>query len=408
LEYVFDDGLISVYDMDHEQKLVKTISLPQTEAGIRGATVSPLTHRLFISYGGDGGAHGNGSVLAYDLLADRVVWTDHLKTGIDSGQVSPDGKRLYMPTGENTSSGIWNVLDTSDGAVIGKIRAWRPTLTGALLIGVALIAAAAAIWMTLRRRRFTVVAYAAVALVGCAVLYLAGSRAISSIKAFRAGAGAHNTVVSNNGRYVYLGGRNHNYLDVYDTTTGRVRGIGPLKNGVRPFTVNGSNTIAFTTATGFDGFQVSSITTGKVLFTVSFGTIPSGFPYSTASHGASLSPDEKQLYVIDAVNKAVRVYDVSRVSEGVAPTRLAVIPVAGLSGNESPCAYDCGRDGWLQHSLDGRFVYVGDSGEVIDTATRKVLTTLTTLANTRKSLEIDWAGGVPIATSGRTGVGHVG
>jgi hypothetical protein len=104
----------------------------------------------------------------------------------------------------------------------------------------------------------------------------------------------------------------------------------------------------------------------------------------------------------------VQVYDVSRVAQGVAPTRLASIPVAGWNGAEHPCAYDCAQDGWLQHSLDGRFVYVGDSGEVIETATRRVLTLLPTLANTRKSLEIDWRGGVPVATSGRLGVGRVG
>jgi WD40 repeat protein len=345
LEYVFVDGLVSVYDMDEGQKLIKTIPLPQTDAGIRGVTVAPSTHMLFVSYGGDGGGNGNGSVLAYDLVAEKVVWAVHLSSGIDSGAVSPDGRRLYMPTGENTSSGIWNILDTSSGALIGTIQG---------------------------------------------------------------GAGAHNTIASNDGRYVYLGGRNHNYLEVYETSTGQVRSIGPLQSGVRPFTVNASNTLAFTTATEFDGFQVSSITTGKVLFTVSFGSVPKGFPFSAPSHGASLSPDEKQLYVIDAVNKEVRVYDVSRVSEGVAPTQIGVVPVAGLSGTESPCAYDCPQDGWLQHSLDGRFVYVGDSGEVIDTATRKVLTTLPALANTRKSLEIDWQNGVPIATGGRTGVGYVG
>ena len=134
------------------------------------------------------------------------------------------------------------------------------------------------------------------------------------IKAFRTGDGAHNTIVSNDGRYVYLGGRYHNYLNVYNTTNGHVRGIGPLQGGVRPFTVNRSNTLAFTTATGLDGFQVSSITTGKVLFTISFGTVPDGFPFSAPSHGVSLSPDEKQLYVIDSVNKEVHVYDVSGVS----------------------------------------------------------------------------------------------
>jgi DNA-binding beta-propeller fold protein YncE len=348
LEYVFTDGhngVISVYNMDQGQALVKTISLPQINVGIRGVTVSPAKHLLFISYGGDGGGNGTGSVLAYDLVAEKVLWSVHLNTGIDSGAVSPDGTRLYMPTGENTSSGVWNILDTSNGAVIGTIQG---------------------------------------------------------------GEGPHNTIVSADGRYVYMGGRNHNYLEVYDTTKGQVRSIGPLESGVRPFTVNSSNTLAFTTATGFDGFQVSSVTSGKVLFTVPFAAFPSGFPFTTASHGISLSPDEKQLYVIDAVNRQVRVYDVSRVSQGVAPALLGVIGVSGLNGSENTCAYDCGRDGWLQHSVDGRFVYVGDSGEVIETATRKVITVLPTLANTRKSLEIDWANGVPVATSGRTGVGHPG
>jgi hypothetical protein len=343
-EYVFDDSTIYVYDMDRSQQLVKTISLPQTEAGVRGVTVSPSKHLLFISYGGDGLGY-TGSVLAYDLVAERVVWTVHLNTGIDSGQVSPDGSRLYMPTGENTPSGVWNILDTASGAVVGTING---------------------------------------------------------------GSGAHNTIASNDGSYVYLGGREYNYLDVYETATGKVRGIGPLVSGVRPFTVNAANTLAFTTATGFDGFQVSSITTGKVMFTVTFRSVPPGFPITAPSHGASLSPDERELYVIDSPSKAVRVYNVARVAEGVAPTQVAVIPVSGLSGTETPCAYDCGRGGWLQHSLDGRFVYVGDSGEVIDTASHQVVATLAPLANTKKSLEIDWSGGVPIATSGRTGVGYGG
>jgi DNA-binding beta-propeller fold protein YncE len=172
--------------------------------------------------------------------------------------------------------------------------------------------------------------------------------------------------------------------------------------------VNGSNTLAFTTATEIDGFQVSSLTTGKPLFTVSFAPFPSGYQFSTASHGIALTPDEKQAYVIDTINKEVRVYDVSRVAEGVAPTQLGVVPVAGLSGTESPCAYDCGRGGWIQASIDGRFMFVGDSGEVIETATRKVLASIPTLLNTKVSIEVEWANGVPVATSTRSGVGKVG
>jgi len=331
--------------MDDEYKLVKTISLPQTDSGIRGVSVAPAQHLLLISYGGDGGSFGGGSVLAYNLVEERVVWTVNISAGIDSGAVSPDGAKLYEPTGENNSSGVWNILSTANGAVLGTIQG---------------------------------------------------------------GSGAHNTVVSNNGRYVYLGNRGTNDLGVYDATTGEVHNVGPLKGTVRPFTVNGSNTLAFTTATEFDGFQVSSITTGKVLFTTSFGAIPGGFPFSAPSHGIGLSPDEKEVYVIDSVNKEVRFYSVSEVAKGVAPTLLGVAPVTGLSGEEEDCAYDCTRGGWIQRSIDGRFVFVGDSGEVIETATRKVVTHLPTLLNTKKSLEIEWAGGVPVASSERTGVGQEG
>ncbi|HEV2943973.1 MAG TPA: hypothetical protein VGX26_02520, partial [Solirubrobacteraceae bacterium] len=104
LEYVVQDGVTSVYDMDHEYKLLKTISLPSTEDQIRGVTVAPSTHLMFIPHGGDGPVNGsgNGSVLAYDLVTEKPVWDVKLSTGIDSGQVSPDATKLYIPTGENT------------------------------------------------------------------------------------------------------------------------------------------------------------------------------------------------------------------------------------------------------------------------------------------------------------------
>jgi Ig domain of plant-specific actin-binding protein len=343
LEYVLQDGTTYVYEMDNGYRLAKTISLSQAKSGIRGVMVSPASHLMFISFGGDGGPNGNGSVLAYDLVTSKVVWEVHLSSGIDSGQVSPDGSKIYMPTGELTESGTWDVMSTQTGKVTGTIAG---------------------------------------------------------------GAGPHNTVVSPDGRYVYLGGRNYNYLDVYETATGAIKKLGPLVGTVRPLTANGKNTLAFTTATAFDGFQVSSVSSGKVLFTVSFGEVPGGFPYSAPSHGISLSPDGHRLSVLDTVHKQVQFWDVSRVAEGVAPSQIGVVGVSGLSGEASPCAYDCGRSGWLQPSTDGTLLFVGDSGDVIDTRTRKVITTLSTLLNTKKSIEVDWQGGVPVATSTRTGVSY--
>ena len=75
--------------------------------------------------------------------------------------------------------------------------------------------------------------------------------------------------------------------------------------------------------------------------------MPGGFPYTAPSHGISLSPDERTVYVLDTPHKLVQFYDVSRVGEGVAPAPIATVPVSGLSGEESPCTYDCGRGGWL-------------------------------------------------------------
>jgi DNA-binding beta-propeller fold protein YncE len=346
-EYVFPDGSIYVYDMDAGQRLVAHVELPMAR-GVRGVVASPRTHTLYISYGGDGGGNGNGSMLAYDLLAGRVLWQHSYSTGIDSMAISPDGSRIYMPIGELSSGGEWLVLDGRDGHVVTTIQG---------------------------------------------------------------GNGPHNTIVSLNGRHVYLGGRNHEYLEVADTRTNRVfRNIGPLRSGVRPFTVNGRETLAYTTATGFLGFQVSSITSGRVLYTQpipGFSWSPSKFAESAPSHGISLSPNERQVWVIDAPNSYVHAFDVSRVPSGP-PRLIANIALPHpMTGQEDPCKYDCARDGWLQHSRNGRFVYIGDSGDVIDTRTFRPVAFLPALRQTRKMLEIDWRGGVPIATTSRYGLGYV-
>jgi hypothetical protein len=77
-----------------------------------------------------------------------------------------------------------------------------------------------------------------------------------------------------------------------------------------------------------------------------------------------------------------------------------------MTGQEDPCKYDCARDGWLQHSRNGRFVYVGDSGDVIDMRTHRVSAFLPALRNSRYLLEVDWRGGVPLRTSTRSGIGR--
>ena len=344
--YVFPDQTVYVYDMDNNFQLIKQISLPMTNGG-RGMIVDPAGGYLYLSYNGDGGVHGNGSLLKYDLVNDKLLWTQNYPFGIDSGAITPDGKTIYMPDGEAAYDGTWHILNASDGSVKGSI--------------------------------FTVT-----------------------------GNAAHNTIVGFTGQKVYMGGLNNSNFFVASTSTNKVtEQIGPLKGGVRPFTINGTESLVFTTHTGFLGFQVSNLNTGKILYTVPVNgfTAPPG---STSSHGITISPDEKELYLIDTPNSYVHVFDISKLPNA-APTQVANIQLQpALGGTENPCLYDCTKEGWLLHVADGRYVVVGDSGDIIDTTTRTIAYNLPTVNNTRKFLEIDWQNGLPIFTTSREGMGYVG
>jgi DNA-binding beta-propeller fold protein YncE len=344
-EYVVPDRQIAVYDIDQGHRLVARWSVPEAHA-LRGVAVSPSTRMLYLSVGGNGGRSGTGALLAYDLLRNRLLWERSFPTGTDSLAITPDGRTLYLPTGERTNDDVWYVVDAGTGLVRSEIHA---------------------------------------------------------------GPGPHNTIVSPDGRRVYLGPRNSRYLDVASTRTNRlIRRIGPLLPGVRPFTINGRQTLAYTTATGFLGFQVSSIRTGRVLYTVPIRGLRQGRPLGTPSHGISLSPDSRELYVIDVPNSSLHVFDVSRVPRRP-PKHVADIRLRHtMDGKEQPCGGDCGRAGWLQHSLDGRYVYVGDSGDVIDTRTDRVAAFLPALRNSRYQFELDWRGNVPVQTSSRSGIGRLG
>jgi DNA-binding beta-propeller fold protein YncE len=118
--YVFPDRTLYVYDMDNNFQLVKQISLPMTDGG-RGMIADPASGSLYLSYHGDGGIHGTGSLLKYDLINDRIVWSKDYPFGIDSGAITPDGKTIYMPDGEAAYDGTWHTINTSDGSVTGSV-----------------------------------------------------------------------------------------------------------------------------------------------------------------------------------------------------------------------------------------------------------------------------------------------
>ncbi|HEY5005569.1 MAG TPA: hypothetical protein VII61_20575 [Ktedonobacteraceae bacterium] len=344
--YVVDDGTIYVYDIDNNHTLVKQIPIP--EKGKRGLVVAPNQGLLYISECGTGNCSGShGSLLAYDLVHDVVAWIANYTFGVDQMAITPDGSTIYMPHGSDASDGTYSILDASDGKVTGSIHT---------------------------------------------------------------GTNGHNTIVSLDGTQVYLAGytgSNYNYAHVVDPTTNQVTlNAGPTINGVRPFTINGTHTLMFTTSTDTCGFQVLSLTTGSVLYTIPFSGSCSWTASNAPSHGISLSPDEKRVYVMDAPLDQVEVYDVSGLPSS-APVFVARVPLTSISGYSNPCQSYCEREGWVLNDLSGRYLYIADTGNVVSTSTLSIVATLAPLQNTRMLAEIDWTNGTTSATSTRFGIGRV-
>jgi DNA-binding beta-propeller fold protein YncE len=173
--------------------------------------------------------------------------------------------------------------------------------------------------------------------------------------------GSHNTIYSGDGSRVYLAGLKSPYLSVADAGTRQVISrVGPFSNVIRPFTVNGSGTLAFVNVNGLLGFEVGDIRTGKKLCHVEVQGYNKGpvKRHGCPSHGIALSPNERELWLADCANSAIHVFD----GTVMPPKQITTVK-----------ARDC--VGWVSFSMDGRVAY-SSTGEIIDAKTKKVVAAL--------------------------------
>src|SRR4051812_44036497 len=77
---------------------------------------------------------------------------------------------------------------------------------------------------------------------------------------------AHNTIYGPSGNFVYLDDIASPWVYIADAKTNSlVNKIGPFGNFVRPFTINGKETLVYATIDSLLGFEVGDIKTGKKL-----------------------------------------------------------------------------------------------------------------------------------------------
>lgn len=207
---------------------------------------------------------------------------------------------------------------------------------------------------------------------------------------------SHNTVYGRDGRRAYLAGIGSPFLHVADTSTHTItKKIGPFGSGIRPFTVNGKQTLCFVNVNGLLGFEVGDIAAGTKLHRVEVKDFPLGVPkrHGCPSHGVGLTPDEKEVWCCDAANSRLHVFDAT-----VMPPK----PITSIALREQP--------GWITFSLDGKLAYPS-TGEVIDIATKRIVAALTDETgagvHSEKMVEIHFAGPTPVRTGDQFGVGRV-
>lgn len=206
---------------------------------------------------------------------------------------------------------------------------------------------------------------------------------------------AHNTIYGPSGKHVYLDDIASPWLYVADSKKHElVNKIGPFSNFIRPFTINGKETVVFVTVDSLLGFEVGDLLTGKKLTHVDVEGWDMGpvRRHGNPSHGIALTPDEKEIWLADGHNMRVHVF-----SAMMPYQQLTTIPLQDMPG-------------WINFSIDGHYAYPS-SGEVIEAKTRKVITVLQdefhNNAASEKMLEIDFSGNKAVKAGDQFAIGQM-
>ena len=161
---------------------------------------------------------------------------------------------------------------------------------------------------------------------------------------------AHNSLTSVDGKLFFLGTQTR--LTIFDAKDDSViRVVEPVgEQGVFPFTVDHANKYAYVCLGAHVGVDVVEINTGKVLHRVMAGSEP----IAHRTHGAALTPDERELWISDQEGRQLFVFDATQMP----PRQLCSVPLS------------TGGHGWVNFSLDGKYAYC-HTPEIFDAKTRQ-------------------------------------
>lgn len=269
-----------------------------------------------------------------NLETDKVVWDkQYERGGCDRTCITMDGKTLYAPTGwwwRGDDSGFL-VIDASNGELIKRIAV---------------------------------------------------------------GKSAHNSIASLDGKFVYLGTTTK--LTQFRASDGKViQSIKPVgQSGVFPYTVDSLNRYAYVCLGKNVGFDVVDLKAGKQIHRVFASDPETDKPIKHRTHGAGMTPDEKELWISDQKGKKLFIFDMTEMP----PVSKGFVKLS------------TGGHGWVCFSRDGRFAY-SHSPDVFDVRTKRLVATLKDqngkTVGSSKFVEVQFRGDKVVYVGNEFGLGRV-
>jgi YVTN family beta-propeller protein len=187
----------------------------------------------------------------------------------------------------------------------------------------------------------------------------------------------HNTYVTPDSKYAIMGSVPNKIFTVVDLQKEEIAWELNLGKGVRPMTIeanpDGSTRRVFAQLSELDGFAIIDFAARKLVGTVEVPKLPNRPQFvdhrlDSPSHGISVSPDQKTLWVTSIPQNAVFAYD-------LADMKLkghVELPTINVPGRRPIAAVP----NWTTFTPDGKELYVSNAADnslaAIDTATMKL------------------------------------
>ena len=303
LIYAAVPGSIVVLDAKHDYTFVKRIVFEEQPAplpleSIAGMAASIPLNMVFVST--------RGHLYAIDLLTEKVVWKNAYEPGTccERGQVTPDG--LTMEVGSDLKN-FHRVIDLKTGTVKGIIQTPQSMFN-------------------------------------------------------------HNMNMSPDGKTVF-DAPNGNTMTIADMDTMKATGTITFDDHIRVFVINHDATRVYANLNNLLGFEIADVKSRKVIKRVE---VPAEmwkakwadpnqhfYGHGAPMHGIAMTPDESEIWIPDAINDQVLVFD--NPLNGEWP----VLNMSKAIKTEAP-------NGWITMGLDGKLAYMA-SGDVVDVKTHKIV-----------------------------------